>query len=433
MNQDTDRTKKIVTVSLLWGAMLFSYMIRLALGVAAPTLMKVYHIKPDVMGYVLSGWNWSYTAGLLFVGPLIDRLGAWIVMGTGALIWSISTIALPIAAGAASLFVLRLIFGLGHAPLIAANATAISRVFNVKERTRAIATSFSGNQVGLAAGTTIAASIMIWFGSRNQPNWKAVFYIIGGASLIWTLCWFLFFPDKYVGRQADRLSKQEQQRVPWLSLFQHRSTWGIAFGQLGYLYAQYFFVSWLPGYLVIERKMTILKSGLIGALPFWMGMLGTLGGGWLGDYLIRRGISTTASRKSIIGAGLTGATITVVAAAFVEQSWLAVTLLCLSVGSLRMSTGSANSLPIDLAPRSAVASLTSIQNFFGNIGGLLAPIVTGKIVAVTGSFVFALVAAGGMALFGAIAYVFIMGDVERNPIAPRAPAPAVHVSPSQAV
>ena len=55
-----------------------------------------------------------------------------------------------------------------------------------------------------------------------------------------------------------------------------------------------------------------------------------------------------------------------------------------------------------------VGALTGIQNFFGSIGGLLAPIVTGYIVNATGSFDGAFVVAGGMALFGAISYVFIV-------------------------
>ena len=158
-----------------------------------------------------------------------------------------------------------------------------------------------------------------------------------------------------------------------------------------------------------------------------------MGGGWLGDYLIQRGVTTTVSRKSIIGAGLTASTVLVIAAAFVEQSWLAVALLTLCVGCLRMATGSANSLPIDLAPPAVVGSLTSIQNFFGNIGGLLAPIVTGYIVDSTGSFVGSLVVAGGMALFGAISYVFVMGNLDRDRIAPGASVEAVRLSPSGAL
>jgi sugar phosphate permease len=262
-------------------------------------------------------------------------------------------------------------------------------------------------------------------------GWQAVFYGVGGASLLFTLAWFAFYPDQRIGRLAA--PSGGIRRISWLSLLRYRSTWGIAFGQMGYLYAYFFFVSWLPGYLVLERKMTLLESGIAAALPFWVGMLGTLGGGWLGDHLIQRGMTTTASRKSIIGAGLMTATVLVVVAAYTAQSWLAVALLTLCVASLRLTTGSVNSLPIDLAPPAAVASLTSIQNVFGSIGGLLAPIVTGRIVTLTGSFVTSLLVAGGMALFGAISYLFIMGDIRKDSITPAGSSVISRVSSSTAV
>lgn len=425
MRHSEDRVNRIITVSLLFGAQLCSYMIRYTLSIVAPTLMTLYHLSPQTMGYILSGWNWSYTAGLLFVGPAVDRFGAWIVMGSGSVVWGVSTIALPVATTATSLFLLRMIFGFGHSMLIPAGASAISRRFNVKERTRAVAIAFTGNQVGLAAGATVAAFLLAHLG------WQAVFYGVGGASLLFTLAWFAFYPDQRIGRLAA--PSGGIRRISWLSLLRYRSTWGIAFGQMGYLYAYFFFVSWLPGYLVLERKMTLLESGIAAALPFWVGMLGTLGGGWLGDHLIQRGVTTTVSRKSIIGAGLMTATVLVVVAAYTAQSWLAVALLTLCVASLRLTTGSVNSLPIDLAPPAAVASLTSIQNVFGSIGGLLAPIVTGRIVTLTGSFVTSLLVAGGMALFGAISYLFIMGDIRKDSITPAGSSVISRVSSSTAV
>lgn len=425
MRHSEDRVNRIITVSLLFGAQLCSYMIRYTLSIVAPTLMTLYHLSPQTMGYILSGWNWSYTAGLVFVGPAVDRFGAWIVMGSGSVVWGVSTIALPVATTATSLFLLRMIFGFGHSMLIPAGASAISRRFNVKERTRAVAIAFTGNQVGLAAGATVAAFLLAHLG------WQAVFYGVGGASLLFTLAWFAFYPDQRIGRLAA--PSGGIRRISWLSLLRYRSTWGIAFGQMGYLYAYFFFVSWLPGYLVLERKMTLLESGIAAALPFWVGMLGTLGGGWLGDHLIQRGVTTTVSRKSIIGAGLMTATVLVVVAAYTAQSWLAVALLSLCVASLRLTTGSVNSLPIDLAPPAAVASLTSIQNVFGSIGGLLAPIVTGRIVTLTGSFVTSLLVAGGMALFGAISYLFIMGDIRKDSITPAGSSVISRVSSSTAV
>ena len=105
------------------------------------------------------------------------------------------------------------------------------------------------------------------------------------------------------------------------------------------------------------------------------------------------------------------ATVMVITAAYTSQTWLAVALLTLCMGSLRATTGSANAMPLDLAPSTSVASLVSIQNFGGNIGGLMAPIVTGYILAITGSFTGALVTAGAMMTFGAFSYVFVVGKL----------------------
>ena len=68
-------------VALCWGALVMTSIIRISLGIAAPTLMKEYDISPSTMGYILSGWNWAYTSLQLIVGPLVDRFGAWIVLG----------------------------------------------------------------------------------------------------------------------------------------------------------------------------------------------------------------------------------------------------------------------------------------------------------------------------------------------------------------
>jgi ACS family D-galactonate transporter-like MFS transporter len=410
------RRDKIITSSLLFGAQFFSFMIRFSLGVVAPTLMQLYGLSPKTMGYILSGWNWSYMAGLPIAGILVDRFGPYIVLGVGSLVWGISTLALPISTAAAFLFVVRMIFGFGQTSLIPGGALAVARGFSIKERARVIAIAFAGNQVGVAIGATVAALILASLG------WQAVFYCIGGASLLLTLAWFSFYPDKRIRSQS---TSDDLDRIQWLSLLHYRATWGIAFGQMGYLYAYFFFITWLPGYLILERKMSLLKTGIVSSLPFWAGLLGTLAGGWLADYLIQRGVSTTVSRKAIIGTGLSVSTVLVITAAYVEQGWLAVTLLTLCVGFLRLATGSVNSLPIDLAPRAMVGALTAIQNCVGNFGGLLAPIVTGYLVNTTGSFDASFVVAGCMALFGAISYVFILGRIGTGGPAQHASMPAM--------
>ena len=76
MTDNRSRLEKILTVGFCWAGWVFSYAIRYALGIVAPVLMQVYHVSPKTMGYILSGWNWSYTAGILVMGPLVDRFGA---------------------------------------------------------------------------------------------------------------------------------------------------------------------------------------------------------------------------------------------------------------------------------------------------------------------------------------------------------------------
>jgi ACS family D-galactonate transporter-like MFS transporter len=401
-------TQGWIAVALLFGVGFVTDIIRVSLGVVAPTLMRLYSIPPDTMGYVLSGWNWAYTGAMLFAGPVVDRFGPWMVEGLGSLLWGTATLALPlVATSAVSLFVMRAFFGLGHSMRIPAQASAISYWFGPEQRSTALGICFTGGQVGLAVGSIAAAFILSRFG------WQYVFYAAGTASLVLSVLWFTLFPGKKIRPASDNTTKETAlPPVPFRRLLRHRAVWGIAFGQMGYLYAYYVYVNWLPGYLVLERKMSILRTGIVASLPFWAGMLGTLGGGLLGDYLIRRGLSVTASRKWIIGAGMALSAAAVMTAAFTPQTWLAVSLLIACMFCLRATTGAANSLPIDLAPRRAVAALTSIQNFAGNTSGLLAPILTGYLYKTTGSFVVALVVAGMMVLMGAASYLFLVGKVE---------------------
>ncbi len=405
--------KKWTVVGLFWLVQVFTASIRVSLAMVVPALMSLYDITPQVMGYILSGWNWTYVGFLPFAGPIVDRLGPWIVLGIGSTIWGLATLALPLAAGVVSLFLLRALFGFGHSVRFPAQASAIARWFHPNQRATAVGLCFSGGQVGLATGTMIAALIL------DRLGWQWVFYCMGSASLVFTLIWFIFYPDKKIGRQAGPVEEEKGSDTPqirWASLFTYRSVWGIVFGQVGYLYAYFFFVTWLPSYLILEREMTVPETGIVASLPFWMGLVGTLTGGWMGDYLIRRGFSRTASRKTMIGVGLTLATITMVAAAFASQTWLAVTLLILCMGFMRLTTASANSAPIDLAPPSVVASLTSIQNTIGVFGGMAVAVITGYIVGTTGSFVLALLVAAAMALGGALSYVFLVKSFEPLPI-----------------
>jgi MFS family permease len=396
-------------VALLWASHFIPFIIRVSLGVAAPTLMGLYNISPEAMGIVLSGFSWSYMAGLPMIGILVDRFGPLLVMGIGSVVWGLSTLALPLATTAAGLFIMRAFFGIGHCMMIPAGAVSIADWVSSRQRALMVGLIFSAGTIGLAVGSPSAAYLL------ENLGWEYPFYVGGALSLLFTLLWFALYPKEAPPGRSPSTDedepKREKVRVPWLSLLRHRTTWGMAFSQMGYLYGYFFFITWIPGYLIMERGMTVLNTGMVASLPFLMGMVGTIGGGVVADFLIRSGVSKNNARKGMIAGGLLGATLFVITAAFTTQTWLAVALLTLCMGSLRMTTASSNSLSIDLAPENAVASLASIQSIGGNLGGLIAPILTGYIVGATGSFVIALVVAGGMATFSACSILFLVGRI----------------------
>ena len=402
--------KKWMVVALLWGSHVITFMIRISLGVVAPTLIALYGISPTAMGFILSGYSWLYMASLLPIGFLVDRFGPYMVMGLGSIVWSLATIAFPLVTAGVFFFFMRGLFGAGHSMMIPGGAASLAHWVPQKQRALAVGLTFAGGTMGLAIGAPTAAFLLDRFG------WPWVYYGVGTLGMLFSLAWFALYPKERLGPEQppdpETKPKTTEDRVGWGTLLRHRSTWGIALGQVGYLYGYFFFVTWLPSYLVMERDLTILRTGFAATLTFVVGMLGTLGGGVLGDYLIRRGVNPTVARKAMIGSGLTGATIFIVAAAFAEETWVAIMLLTLCLGSLRLTTASSNSLPIDLAPPQATASLASIQSFGGNTGGLIAPILTGYIVDVTGSFQLALIVAGAVALMSACSYVFLVGRIE---------------------
>ena len=408
-------------VGFLGGVAFVTDIIRSSMGMLAPVLIQNYGISEQDMGWILSAWRWGYTPGLLLTAPIVDRLGVWLVMGLGSAVWGVATLALPLSGAVIWLFVMRFLFGLGHSMRIPGQAAAVSQWFGADQRATAVGLCFFGGQVGSAFSPPLVAILLGSF------DWTTAYYAIGAGSLVFTLLWFSLFPKGEAAAPpaatdesaAGEENEKSAPKVPWLSLFRYRATWGIALGQMGYLYAYFFFISWFPSYLALERGMSLLRTGFTTSALFVMGMVAVVAGGWLGDALIRRGYSHNVSRKGIIGGGLTMATILVVTAAFTSNTQIAVILFVFCMGSLRITTASANSIPIDLAPKGAVASLTSIQNFAGNFSGLLVTIVTGYLVQASGSFVLPLVVAGGMAILGAISFVFLVGPLETLPVGRR--------------
>ena len=392
-------------LALLACSQVIAFIDRVNLSVAGPELVKSGALSAAWLGALFSAFNWAFTLSLLMAGPITDRVQPKRSLPVGVAIWSLATAACGFVTGFAPLTVLRGLVGVGEASMIPAGSRILRETFPKSLRATAVGVFFAGNKVGLAIGLPLSSALLAAFG------WRSVFLVTGGLGALW-LAWWL---SVYRAPPAAAAASPRAHAAAWSTLLRHRTTWGVMLGQAGYLYIYYVFVTWLPGYLVLQRHLSVLTSGFLGMAPFVAAVGATLLGGYAGDRLIQRGHPITRVRKSFAVGGLFGATVFTLAAAYTQDTYAAVALLTLALAALSACTAQVNSIPLDVAPKPVVSSLVSLQNFGGNLGGSFAPVVTGLLISSSGSFETPLLVTAAVALvFGCGGYGLVVGPLDHE-------------------
>jgi ACS family glucarate transporter-like MFS transporter len=186
---------------------------------------------------------------------------------------------------------------------------------------------------------------------------------------------------------------------------------GIFLGQYCISALTYFFITWFPVYLVQARHMTILQAGFVASLPAICGFTGGILGGVFSDWLLKRGFSLAAARKTPIVAGMMTA-VAMIVCNYTDLQWLVVALMALAffgkgVGALGWA------VMADSAPREITGLAGGVFNMCGNISSITTPIAIGLIIQYTGSFNDALVFVAANAVVAALSYLVIVKDIRR--------------------
>ena len=209
------------------------------------------------------------------------------------------------------------------------------------------------------------------------------------------------------GAVADTKPTEALGLRDWLALFRHLTTWGMILGFFGSVYLNWVYLTWLPGYLTQARGMDLVTTGFAASVPFFCGFVGCLAAGWFSDKLTRKSASPMAGRKLPIVLAMLGMAGFTVPAALVQSNVIALGCISVVIFLANASSASAWALATAAAPSNRIASLGSLQNFGGFLGGALAPIVTGYI-AQSFSFVPALLTGAAIAFLGALSYLFLV-------------------------
>lgn len=392
--------------ALIVTAMLFCYAQRNALNVAATSMSDDLGFNPAKMGVLFSAFFWVYAFMQVPSGWLVDRFGVRRAYAAGFAFWSLISIFTGLTNGLVMLILLRVLLGTGQAVAFPASARATANWFQDRERGMVTGLYLAGVRFGGA----IISIFSGWFLTRY--DWRWFFVVVGAVSLAWLVPWHGFL-KKWEKNPAEPPSASSPQKgasfIESLALLKNRSVLGIFLGFFAYDYVWFVFQNWLPSYLERELKFSKIEMGVLNAMPLVAMSVIILISGALSDGLIRRGYEEKRVRKIFIAVGMLICCL-IVPAGFVEDRMTAVWLLTISLSGLGVASPNTWTLTQAVSSKRIVGTVSGIQNFGGNVGGILAPMLTGFIVHLTGSFTLALTLCGAILVAGVIAYWFLVKE-----------------------
>jgi MFS family permease len=411
LSQTTRRWQTLVLVMLVCSGII-NFFDRSSLAIANVSVRHDLALDATAMGALLSAFALSYAFAQLPVGLLIDRLGPRTLLGCGLALWSGAQTVVGLVTTYTQFFWARIALGIGEAPQFPTSARVVSDWFHVKDRGLPSGVFNSASSLGPAIAPPLLTLLMLNFG------WRTMFVILGLTGLLAAAVWAAVYRDpERAGippedlaqiRSGDVASTSSVTLGQWLRLFRCRTTWGMILGDFGNGYSFWLFQTWIPGYLEMERHISVARTGFYAAIPMICGIFGSLLGGYVVDRLAARGFSPLNSRKLPIAAALVGVAVFTVAAAYATTSVAALTFLSAAVFFSGMAGATIWALVTAATPQNYVASSGSIQNFGAYLGGTCSPVVTGLVVDRTGSFTLALVIAAAISVLGAVAYLVIV-------------------------
>jgi MFS family permease len=394
------RRSAIIIAVLLGLSAFLNYIDRGNLSIAAPMLKDELGISPAKLGVLLSAFFWTYACAQPFAGWLVDRFNVNWVLATGFIVWSAATALTGGVQAFAALLVLRLVLGLGESIAFPSYSKIIA--LNFPEENRGFANS------AVSAGLVLGPGLGILFGGllMTRYGWRPFFVVLGLASLLWVVPWLMVMPAK------QHTSLVEGGTAPGMAeLLRMRPFWGTCVGLFAGSYVNYFLIPWLPYFLVRERHFAMDDMARLGGIAYLTAGCCSLLAGRLSDRWVVAGASPSLVRKTVAAGGL-GLSGTFLGLAVGSGTTYCTAALILGVVFFAVSASNTWAITQTLAGPAAAGRWTGVQNFIGNLAGVVAPALTGWILDRTGQFYWAFLIMVGVALIGVASWVFVVGRVE---------------------
>lgn len=372
--------------ALLFTATVINYIDRQALSIVAPILTKELHLSPIQYANILQAFLYAYTVMYVVSGIIVDRWGTRLGLGIFMAWWSVSNMLHAFATTALGLGFFRFLLGVGEPGNFMAAVRAVSEWYPAKER------AFVNGLVnaGAAVGAIISAPLVVWLYVRY--GWRAAFVITGAFGLVWLVAWLLIYyvPAKHpritdeelalitAGRSAEMVALPGEP-VKWVDLLKLPQTWGLFFARFFSDPVWWFYLFWLPKYLVEQRHFTVVEMGMLVWLPYLTADLGSVFGGMMSGYLIKKGWLVLRARTASMLPFAMVMPISI-GIAFTPSTTVAMVLICIVTFSHMAWKTNLVTLTNDLYPTRIVGSVAGICAFGNGLGAALFTALTGYIV-----------------------------------------------------
>jgi ACS family hexuronate transporter-like MFS transporter len=370
-----------IICALLFLATSINYMDRQVVSVLAPMLEKVFHWNEQQYGHVVFAFQLAYMIGLLGVGWFIDRWGLKIGYTVAIAVWSAAACVTALATSLFSFSAARFALGLGEAGNFPAATKTVAEWFPRRERS--LATGLFNT--GTSSGAIIAPLLVPWI--ANTWNWQTAFVVLGASGFFWIAFWLLLYQRPEQSRflspaavtyirtdddpeiAASAAQDEKGGRVGWLQLFKLRQTWGIMVSAALVVPVMWFQVFWLPKFLNSRFHVSISQAGWPLATAFSMQMMGSIFGGILGTWLIKKGNSVHFSRKLSLGlCALCVVPISLVG--LIPSMWPAILVVGFAMAAMQGWSANSYSITSDLYPKRAIASMVGLGTAAGAVGSM---------------------------------------------------------------
>ena len=377
-----------VICALLFFATTVNYMDRQVLGILAPTLQREIGWSESQYGLIVTAFQTAYALGLLFVGRLIDLIGTRLGYILSVVFWSLAAMAHAAARSVLGFGAARFALGLGESGNFPGAIKVIAEWFPKRERALATGLFNAGSNVG-----AIVAPLMVpWLTLRY--GWRSAFLATGAAGFLWVIWWASTYHlpqehPKVSRRELDHIQSDPAEPstpIPWIRLIAHKQTIGLVAARFITDPVWWFYLYWVPKFLDSRYGITLDKIGPPLVIIYVAADVGSVFGGWLSSYLIRRGWSVNAGRKTAIQACITMIA-PIMFASQASSMWTAVLLLSMATAGHQGWAANIFTIVSDIYPRRAVSSVVGICGFGGSLGGMVVSSALGFILQRTGSYV----------------------------------------------